>query len=123
MHGRQHLLLEYYASELDEQGIPLVFLTHDMEAKRVPYLLCIRLVLRDESIDLLPTSLDEYLNAVLRDVWEASAQSQEAAHLLFFRLESSAFGPIRCKRVDEPLSSWLLSRHALRSIIPTTPWD
>jgi hypothetical protein len=122
MNGRQHLLLEYFANDLEDRGgIPLVFLTRDMEANCAPHLRCLRLIARDGYVDLSP-AVHEYLDALLRDVWEA-AESPEAAYLLFVRLEGSSFGPIRSRRVDEPINSRLLSHYALRAIIPTTPWE
>ncbi len=98
MQSRQELLIQYFESEQQDRGVPLLLLSYDAEATCAPYLQCLS-VSKADGAGELPGSLDEYLSAVLSDIRVASDQSQEAARLLFARLESSTFGPLRGKRV------------------------
>jgi len=98
MQSRQELLIQYFESEQEDRGVPLLLLIYDAEATCAPYLQCLSLAKADGTSEL-PGSLDEYLRAVLSDIREASDESQEAARLLFARLEGSIFGPLRGKRV------------------------
>jgi hypothetical protein len=98
MQSRQELLIQYFENEQEDRGVPLLLLIYDAEATNAPYLQCLSLAKADGTGEL-PGGLDEYLRAVLSDIREASDQSQEAARLLFARLEGSIFGPLRGKRV------------------------